>query len=137
MVASKKVPSRHWRDYRTGAGGRPVKDFLDQLADAEVAAIVAAMREVAVEGPRVAKHLRGDVYEVRADGRTRTFRILFAPEGRFGQVLLSLSGFVKKTQKTPFRELALAEDRLAEWRERGNARRKQRLGRAGPNRPKT
>jgi hypothetical protein len=29
------------------------------------------------------------------------------------------SGFVKKTQKTPPRELALAERRLAEWRDRG------------------
>jgi phage-related protein len=137
VVASKKVPRRQWRDYRTAAGGRPVKDFFDQLADAEVAAIVAAMKDVAADGLRAAKHLRGDVYEVRADGRTRTFRVLFAPEGRFGQVLLSLSGFVKKTQKTPLRELALAESRLAEWRERGQARHRHARTRSGPTRAKT
>jgi hypothetical protein len=29
------------------------------------------------------------------------FRILFAPEGRYGQVLLALEGLAKKTRKTP------------------------------------
>jgi phage-related protein len=125
VAPSKTGRRRRWRDYRTSTGGRPVKEFLDQLADAEVAAIVAAMTEVAADGLRAAKHLRGDVYEVRADGPTRTFRVLFAAEGRFGQVLLTLSGFVKKTQKTPPRELARAESRLVEWRERGAAMRKQ------------
>lgn len=65
------------------------------------------------------KHLRGDVYEVRADAETRSFRVLFSCEGKFSQVLLSLSAFVKKTQKTPRGELELAEGRLREWRARG------------------
>ncbi len=52
MVASKKVPRRQWRDYRTAAGGRPVKDFLDQLADAEVVVFVAAVKAVVDAGPR-------------------------------------------------------------------------------------
>ena len=73
-----------------------------------------------------AKHLRGDVYEVRTETATRSFRLLFASEGRFGQVLLSLSGFIKKTQKTPLRELKLAEDRLADWRRRGTVIRRDR-----------
>jgi phage-related protein len=112
-------PQRRWRDYRTASGGRPVKDFLDELTDGEVAAIVAGMREVAALGLSAAKHLRGDVYEVRADASSRSFRLLFSAEGRFGQVLLSLSAFAKKTQKTPVRELELAEKRLGDWRARG------------------
>jgi phage-related protein len=36
-------------------------------------------------------------------------------------VLLALSAFAKKTQKTPVRELAVAETRLRDWRERGVA----------------
>ena len=96
-----------------------MKDFIDRLADDEAAAVVAGMKEVAQRGLPAAKHLRGDIYEVRAEASDRTFRVLFAAEGRFSQVLLSLSGFVKKTQKTPPRELALAERRLAEWRDRG------------------
>jgi phage-related protein len=81
------------------------------------------MKEVSELGLEASKHLRGEIYEVRADGGNRTFRILFATEGRFSHVLLSLVAFVKKTQKTPPRELTLAEDRLKDWRARGTARR--------------
>jgi phage-related protein len=96
--------------------------FLDALTDEEVAAIVAAMKEVATRGIVAAKHLRGDVYEVRADAATRSFRVLFATEGRQSQVLLSLSAFEKRTQKTPPRELDLAESRLRDWRGRRRPR---------------
>ena len=116
---------RHWRDYRTASGGRPVKDFVDELTDDEAAELVAAMKEVRDEGLSAAKHLRGDIYEVKAEGETRSLRLLFAKEGRFGHVLLSLSGFVKKTQKTPRSELELAERRLKDWRARGGAMRQE------------
>jgi|HubBroStandDraft_1064217.scaffolds.fasta_scaffold06385_8 phage-related protein len=122
----KTKPRRRWRDYRTAGGGRPVKDFLDGLTDGEVAAIVAGMKEVAASGVAAAKHLRGDVYEVRADASTRSFRLLFSAEGRLGQILLSLSAFTKKTQKTPVRELELAERRLGDWRARGTVRSRRR-----------
>ena len=112
-----------------------MKEFVDRLADVEVAAIVAGMKEVAEFGLPAARHLRGDLYEVRADGR-RSFRVLFAAEGRFGQVLLALSGFAKETQRTPLREIRLAESRLADWRARGEVRR-QRRSRSGPHRSKT
>jgi phage-related protein len=121
-VATSKKPKRQWRDYRTRAGGRPVKDFLDRLTDEEVAAVVAAMKEIVERGLPSARHLRGDVYEVRADAPTRSFRVLFSAEGRYSQVLLSLSAFEKRTQKTPSRELELALTRLQDWRARGTAR---------------
>jgi phage-related protein len=54
---------------------------------------------------------------VRAEADRRSFRILFAKETRF--ILLSLSGFEKKTQRTPAKELELAERRLSDWRARG------------------
>ena len=103
-----------WRDYRTKSGARPVKAFLDDLTDEEAAAVVAAMQEVATVGLTAARHLRGDIYEVRAEAETRSFRVLFSHETKF--ILLSLSGFQKKTQKTPARELELAERRLRDWR---------------------
>jgi phage-related protein len=110
---------RQWRDYRTAAGGRPVKKAVMALPDHERAAVVAAMKEVAREGIVAAKHLRGDIYEVKADTADRFFRVLFAPEGRYGQVLLALDVFAKKTRKTPSPKLALAEQRLRDWRRRG------------------
>jgi hypothetical protein len=123
-VAEIKKPQRHWRDYRTVAGARPVKTFFDELSDEEVAAIVAGMKEVVARGLAAARHLRGDVYEVRADAATRSFRVLFATEGSYSQVLLSLSAFEKRTQKTPPRDLALAEQRLRDWRARGAEKRR-------------
>lgn len=121
-MAEEESSRRRWRDYRTAAGGRPVKEFIDSLTDEEAAEVVAAMREVREEGLTAAKHLRGDVCEVKAEAETRSFRILFAKEGQRGHVLLSLSGFIKKTQKTPKTELELAEKRLKDWRVRGKAR---------------
>ncbi len=94
-----------------------MKEFLDRLSDEEAAAVVAAMKEVAVLGLPVARHLRGDLYEVRAESERRSFRLFFAKETKF--ILLSLHGFAKKTQKTPARELDLAERRLKDWRTRG------------------
>lgn len=111
---------RQWRYYKTTAGGDPVGRFLDGLTDEEAAQVVAAMKDVGKNGLRVAKHLRADVYEVIADGPTRSFRVLFAAEGRYNQVLLAVVAFAKKTQKTPGRMLDLAESRLADWRNRGN-----------------
>jgi phage-related protein len=124
VTSPTKRPQRHWRDYRTAGGGRPVKAFLDALTDEEVASIVAGMKDVVARGLPSAKHLRGDIYEVRADASTRSFRLLFAMEGSYSQVLLSLSVFEKRTQKTPPRELDLAEGRLREWRHRGTAMKK-------------
>ncbi len=113
---------RRWRTYETAAGRRPVKEFIAELSDVDAAAVVAAMKEVAVDGFEVARHLRGDIYEVRADGDRVIYRVLFAAEGRRGRVLLALEGFSKKTEKTPPQTMALAERRLRDWRAR--ARRK-------------
>ncbi len=110
---------RQWRDYRTPAGARPVKEFLDKLTDEEAAALAAGMRDVKQRGLVAARHLRGEIYEVRADAANRSFRLLFACEGRYSQILLSLSVYEKRTQQAPAREIALAEKRLADWRSRG------------------
>jgi phage-related protein len=109
---------RRWRDYRTAAGRRPIKEFVGGLSDSDAAAVVAAMKDVRELGLAAARHLRGELYEVRADGERQTFRILFAPEGKRGQVLLALEAFSKKTQKTPPQKIQLAERRLADWRRR-------------------
>ncbi len=88
------------------------------LRTAERAAITAAMADVAKSGKRAARHLRGEVYEVRAQGENVIYRLLFATEGRHSQVLLALVFFVKKTQRTPADQIELAEQRLADWRSR-------------------
>lgn len=111
---------RRWREYRTQSGRSPVEEFIDELSDADAAAVFAGMEEVRDRGLRAARHLEGDLWEVRVDGDRVIFRILFAEEGSRGQILLALSGFNKKTQKTPRATIELANGRLADWRRRGH-----------------
>jgi phage-related protein len=110
---------KRWRFYETPSGAKPVQAFLDNLTATEAAEVVAAMKEVAREGLRFARHLRDDIWEVRIEAERKAFRVLFSPEGRSQQVLLALEAFTKKTQKTPTRTIRLAERRLADWRSRG------------------
>ncbi|MGH2754174.1 MAG: type II toxin-antitoxin system RelE/ParE family toxin [Actinomycetota bacterium] len=109
---------RRWRDYRTAAGRRLVNEFITKLSLDDQAEVAAAMQDVRENGLVVARHLRGDIYEVRATGIQEEFRILFATEGARSQVLLSLEAFSKKSRKTPPPKIALAERRLADWRRR-------------------
>lgn len=108
-----------WRDYRTEGGGRPVQAFMAALPDEDAAAVLDAMKDVAEHGLQAARHLRNEIYEVRVAGDRRTFRLLFAQETKF--ILLSLSGFTKKSRKTPPEEIVRAEARLKDWRSRGRS----------------
>lgn len=112
-------PRRRWRAYKTAAGRCPVEDFIDGLSDADAAAVLAGMQEVRELGLRAARHLDGDIWEVRVDGDRVIYRVLFAEEGTRGRVLLALEAFNKKTQKTPPAAITLAKRRLADWRRRG------------------
>jgi phage-related protein len=79
------------------------------------------MKEVAREGTYAARHLRDEIYEVRASADTRSFRVLFANEGVQSQVLLALVAFTKKTRRTPPSTIDLAQQRLSDWRSRARA----------------
>lgn len=116
---------RRWRDYRTAAGRSPVENFIDELPDVNAAAVLVGMEEVRAFGLRAARHLDGDIWEVRVDGRRVIYRVLFAEEGSRGQVLLALEAFNKKTQTTPRPIVELAKRRLADWRRRGDRKRVQ------------
>jgi phage-related protein len=114
---------RRWRDYKTPSGRSPVEGFIDKLSDSDAAAVLAGMEEVRDRGLAAARHLDGDIWEVRVDGDRVIYRILFAEEGSRGQILLGLDGFKKKTQKTPPATIELAKRRLADWRRRGDQKR--------------
>lgn len=121
MPPERSAGKRRWRHYETAGGRRPVLEFIRGLSDTDKAEVLAAMKEVRREGARAARHLHGDLYEVRADGERVVYRVLFATEGERGQVLLSLAAFNKKTQRTPPEQIRLAERRLHDWRSRSRA----------------
>ena len=112
-------PRRRWRDYGTTSGRSPVEEFIDSLSDVDAAAVLAGMADVRDRGLTAARHLEGDIWEVRVDGDRVIYRVLFAEEGARGRVLLALEGFRKKTQKTPRATIELAKRRLSDWRRRG------------------
>ena len=117
-----RVPRKlvhRWRDYQTASGRRPIKEFLGALDDEDLASVVAAMKEVRQQGLQAARHLEGEIYEVRADGKGVIYRVLFAPQGKHKQVFLSLEALKKKTQKTPPQTMRLAKRRLLDWQRRG------------------
>lgn len=114
---------RQWRDYRTRSGRRVVRAEIMALPTPDRAAVTAAMADVAKSGKKAARHLRGEIYEVRAEGADVIYRLLFATEGRYSQVLLALVFFVKKTRRTPPAEIELAEQRLSDWRSRDSSAR--------------
>jgi phage-related protein len=118
---------KQWRDYQTESGARPVKAALGKLSKEERIEVAAAMDDVAENGvAEAARHLRGKIYEVRADGPNRSFRVLFSSEGHYGCVLLALHLIEKRTQKTPPDELAVAEERLADWKACGEGKRRRK-----------
>jgi phage-related protein len=95
-----------------------VRDFLQSLSDEDAAEVVAAMAEVRELGLQAGRKLHGDIWEVRADGNRAIHRVLFAQEGHRSFILLALVGFTKKTQRTPPEVIALADQRLSDWRSR-------------------
>ena len=105
-------------------GRSPVEEFIDALSDSDAAAVLAGMQDVRDLGLPAARHVDGDIWEVRVQGDRVIYRILFAEEGARGQVLLALEAFKKKTQKTPPATIALAKRRLSDWRRRGEQKRR-------------
>lgn len=73
------------------------------------------MAEVREKGLEAARHLEGELWEVRVDGDRVIYRTIFAQEGARSQILLALEGLNKKTQKTPRASIDLAKRRLADW----------------------
>ena len=117
-VAEKRRHRRQWRYYETPAGNKPVKKFIDGLSDADAAEVFAGMRDVANVGLSVARHLRGDIYEVRVDGENLAFRVCShrkADSSRYSSRSKALP-----TQKTPPQAIRLAEG-VSDWRSRGKA----------------
>jgi len=116
---------RYWRLYRTSLNHRVIRDELLALPREAYAEVKGAMDDVEDLGLQTSKRLRNEIREIDAGDPTQgtTYRLLFAVDGREGQILLGLVFFNKKTQKTPPRYIDLAEKRLVDWR----SRRQQRL----------
>ena len=124
MVAS--LPRLQASFFRTSSGNEPVREWLLSLSKEDRKAVGTDIAYVQYKWPlgkpRV-DHLRGNVWEVRSSLKGRIARVLFAVDGK---ELVLLHGFVKKSQRTPGDDLALAEARWREWC-RGQVQQAQRI----------
>lgn len=101
--------------YRTAGGMEPVRDWLKSLAPADRHAVGQDLMRVQFRWPvgmPLCKALGHGLWEVRSSlASNRIARVLFCfHDGE----LFVLHGLVKKTQKTPPRELELARHRMKE-----------------------
>ena len=107
--------------YRSAAGNEPVREWLKNLPMPDRKSIGEDIAYVQfkwpIGKPRV-DHLHGAVWEVRTSLSNRIARTLFAVEG---STMILRHGFIKKTQKTPASEIALAERRFKEWKDDENS----------------
>ncbi len=100
--------------YSKESGNKPVVDFLDSLNDKQVEKILWVLRIVR-EYDRVPKQYfqkmtnTADLWEVRVSQGGNIFRLLGFYDN--DQLIILTNGFQKKTQKTPKKEIALAEKR--------------------------
>jgi hypothetical protein len=78
VSGDRPAPRRRWRDYRTTSGRSPVEEFIDSLPDMDASAVLAGMAEVRDRGLAAARHLEGDIWEVRVDGDRVIYHVLFA-----------------------------------------------------------
>jgi len=108
--------------YEKADGSIPVREFLNSLPEKHHA---KALRDIDVlekygtklREPHV-KHIGGKLWELRIKSASDISRIFyFLP---IGTNLVLLHGFVKKTQKTPNREIVIANTYLEDYIRRNN-----------------
>lgn len=105
--------------YKTQSGRIPVKEFLDSLSSkhtqkvAWVLELIERLNQVPVQYFKKLKNT-DDIWEVRARVGSNTFRLLGFIDNNDEFVILT-NGFAKKSQKTPKKEIKLAEQRKAEY----------------------
>jgi len=104
--------------YKTQSGRCPVEDFLDSLTgkQAQKVAWVLQLVEDLDHVPR--QYLKklvnsNDIWEIRIRLGRDIFRLLGFFDG--DQFLILTSGFAKKTQKTPRKEILAAEKRKYDY----------------------
>ena len=106
--------------YKTLQGDIPVNDFILSLeikAQSKVRDSIKLLQEFGIRlgSPHVKKLTGTKLWELRIVG-SNSIRIIYIAIS--GKNFLLLHGFIKKKNKTPPKEIKVAEDRLTEFRSR-------------------
>ncbi len=104
--------------YRSETGACPVEDFLNSLNGKQAQKVAWVMRLIE-EFPKIPSQYfkklvdTDDLWEIRIQFGNNIFRLLGFFDG--GQLVVLTNGFAKKTQKTPAREIEIAERRKHDY----------------------
>jgi len=104
--------------YHLESGRCPVEDFLDTLTDKQfekVSFVLDLIEQLNIIPEVYLKKLKGsdDIWEVRVQYGNNIFRLLGFFEAN--NIVILNHAFTKKTQKTPAREINIAEKRKREY----------------------
>lgn len=103
--------------YSREDGTSPVREFLQSLDAKTQARFISALEELRTRnvqaGEPLIKHLEGKLWELRRASSGNIYRLLYF--FFTGRKIVFVHGFQKKTQKTPRREIELAQARMAEY----------------------
>lgn len=102
--------------FRLDAGREPVRDWLKDLDPEGRKAIGADIKTLQIGWPvgmPLARKIADNLWELRSRLRTGIARTLFTVHAN---KLVLLHGFVKKSRKTPAKDLAIARRRLNKLR---------------------
>ncbi len=102
--------------YKTEAGKEPVREWLKSFSREDRKTIGEDIKTVQFGWPLgmpLVRKLESDLWEVRSRLHNRIARTIFTVENG---VMVLLHGFIKKAQKLPKQDLALARRRAAKLR---------------------
>jgi len=102
--------------YTSPSGRSPIEEFIRSLPkrdQARFADVYKGIKEYGFDCPRVVfKHLRGKLWEIKFTAPEGGYRICYVTIEKDSMVWLH--AFKKMSQKTPLRDLEVAEQRMKE-----------------------
>lgn len=106
--------------YISPTGKNPFNDFLNLLSPSQQSKILRILVHLEIYGlqqiiPHIRKLIGTPFWEIRILGKDNLRVIFIVP---FKNFILILHGFVKKTQKTPLKEISILYRRYNEWTNR-------------------
>lgn len=119
MINMNNTPKTSVYYYTTSSGENLFDIFLDSLSDKQQSKISRIIEYIETYGlitaiPQVKKLTGTPLWEIRILGRDN-IRVLYA--GVLKDSIVILHGFIKKSQKTPLKELNLALKRLKDFQQ--------------------
>lgn len=113
-------PAIQSNSYEDEQERKPVEEFLGTLDIKMRAKVVRTLEILQANGPKLrepySKHLEDGIFEIRVRTGSNITRVLYF--FYFDGKIILTNGFVKKTQKTPTKELKLAKKRRNHYLER-------------------